>query len=149
MKNFNVFFWMLISSGLLLFSCNSEQEEQIKPERQVPASVEAKLQDLGFNTTEGLFKVEDGYIVEGDIFLSAEALDHMHSAQQLPLASEEQYHTNNLVNGTPRVISVYVDTKFQPKYFEATDAALARYNDEDLNLVFQRVNSSAGADIVI
>lgn len=149
MRKFNAFSCMLLASCLAFSSCNNDLEEQIEPDAKVSASVIAKLQTLGFHTEEGLFKVEDGYVVEGDIFLSEETLNKMGEGSQLSIASEEQYHTDNLVSGTPRVINVYVDTKFKPKYFEATDAALARYNSENLNLSFQRVTSASGADIVI
>lgn len=150
MRKINAICWMLLASGLFFSSCQQESEEQIEPTAQkVPDLVVSQLQDLGFHTDDGLFKVEDGYVVEGDIFLSEESLASMHAAKKLPLASEEQYHTDHLVAGSPRVITVYVDSKFKPKYFDATDAALERYNNEDLGLTFQRVNSALGADIRI
>lgn len=150
MRKINSFCWMLLASGLLFSACQSDQEEQIQPNaQQVPDVVISQLKDLGFHTDDGLFKVEDGYVVEGDIFLSEESLKDLHAAQKLPLASEEQYHTDYLVTGAPRVITVYVDSKFKSKYFEATDAALERYNNEGLGLNFQRVSSASGADIRI
>ena len=149
MKKLNTFLWALFASGFIFFSCNNDQEEQVVSHPEVSSEVKAKLNDLGFRTEEGLHKVEEGYIVEGDIFLSEEALLNMVASSQVPLASEEQYHTDNVVAGMPRVIKVYVDSKFKDKYFVATDAALERYNSEGLGMTFKRVSNSQEADIII
>lgn len=149
MKKINSFSWMLVASGLFLFSCNNDQEKQVVPDTEVSAKVISQLQNLGFRTTEGLHKVEDGYVVENDIFLSEQDLQNLVVSGNIPLASEEQYSTHNLVTGMPRVIRVYVDSKFKEKYFLATDAALDRYNNEGLEMTFQRVSKANQADIVI
>lgn len=137
---------------LLTFTvgCESETEEQT-PDFAVSPEVEAKIADLGFFTGEGLYKVDGGYIVEHDIFISDQRLAEMDAGKAHGLSSEEQYHTNNLV-AVPaggRTISVYVSPRFSPKTFDAVDIALQRYNDEDLALSFVRTGSATGADISI
>ncbi|MEL7148237.1 MAG: M57 family metalloprotease, partial [Bacteroidota bacterium] len=61
--------------------------------------------------------------------------------------NSEHYSTTNLVTSTPRVINVFVN--MPSLYQNATDIAIARYNAESLDLTFQRVTSSSGADITI
>ncbi|ELR73502.1 protease B [Fulvivirga imtechensis AK7] len=123
------------------------EQESVAPEKE-PVSPETlnKLASLGFKTTD-VFKYNGSLVVEGDIVIAESRLDEMRPANIL--AIEEQYHTDNLVTGMPRVIKVFVSTSFSSKYFNATDAAIARYNAEGLNLTFQRVTSSSGADIAI
>jgi hypothetical protein len=134
--------------SLLLTNCAPEPEEPL-PNHQVPDEVLSQLDALGFHTQEGTFKVEGGYIVENDIFLSKERLAEMTAGKALGIASEEQYHTDNLVTGMPRTILVWVSTSFSSKYFSATDAAIARYNAENLGLSFQRTTTQSQADIQI
>lgn len=129
---------------MFLISCD---QENLAPEKE-PVSPETldKLAALGFKTDD-VFKYNGSLIIEGDIIIDENELDGMKAANIVAL--EEQYHTDNLVSGMPRVIKVYVSTSFSSKYFNATDAAIARYNAEGLNLTFQRVTSSTGADMKI
>lgn len=137
---------LAIGMALCLFvSCN--EQEDVAPEKEAisPETI-AKLNALGFKT-DNAFQYNGSLIVEGDIVLSEADLDRMKPSNIL--AVEEQYHTDNLVSSLPRTIDVYVSTSFSSKYFTAVDAAIARYNNESLNLTFQRVTSSSGADMVI
>jgi hypothetical protein len=126
--------------------CQTETEE-VTPDGTVSPEVTAHLQDAGYFTNTGLFKVEGGVIVEGDIFISDTDLAAQRSAEVLGLPTPEHYSTTNLVGGLPRVIRVHVSTSFNSNYFNATDAAIARYNAENLGLTFQRVTNSSQADI--
>ncbi len=129
-----------------LFSCQSEQEESVIRQGEVPTAVLDQLNALGFNTIDiEVKKIETGYIVEGDILLTEDQIMHLSPGKLAP--TEEYYHTDNLVTGLPRAVSVFVN--MPQLYRDATDIALARYNAENLNLTFQRVGSSAGANIVI
>ncbi|MBL6448994.1 protease B [Fulvivirga sp. 29W222] len=129
----------------LLVSCS--EQENVAPEKEAisPESI-AKLNALGFKT-DNAFKYNGSLVVEGDIVLNEADLNHMKPSNIV--AIEEQYHTDNLVSSLPRTIDVYVSTSFSSKYFTAVDAAITRYNSENLNLTFQRVTSSSGADIAI
>jgi hypothetical protein len=132
----------------LQLGCETAPEEQT-PDASVSPEVEAKLAELGFLTQEGLFKVEGGYIVEHDIFIPEERLANMQAGDKLALPSEEQYSTNNLVTGLPRLIQVYVSPRMSTKVFQAVDDAIDRYNAEGLQLTFSRTSDAASADISI
>lgn len=129
---------------LLLASC--EQESTTPQKEPVSPETLSKIEALGFKTDDA-FKYNGYLVIENDIVLQEADLDRMKPSAKL--AVEEQYSTDNLVTGMPRVISVYLSTSFSSKYFTATDAAIARYNAEGLNMTFQRVSSSSGADISI
>lgn len=123
------------------------EQESVNPEKEaIPGEILSKLTNLGFKT-EGAFMYQGNIIVEGDIVLQESDLERMRPAGIV--AVEEQYHTDNLVTGMPRVINIHVSTSFSAKYFTATDDAIARYNAENLTLSFQRVTDAALADIKI
>lgn len=150
MKKVNLTAMFALLAGLFLFACSETPEEEVRPDGEVSPEVLNQLSQLGFNVNDnGAFKVNDGYIVEGDIFLSNADLQGQLNASLVPTPSEEQYRTTYMVAGLPRVINVYVSTSFNSNYFNATDAAIARYNAENLRLQFQRVTSQSSADISI
>lgn len=141
--------FMAVALVVTLWGCT--EEEGLSPQSNAPEAKEVsqevkdQILQLGFSD-QGIKAVDNGYIVEGDILLTADDLQQM----QLPVGvTEEHYRTTNTVTGLPRTITVYVSTSFQSQYFSATDAAIARYNAENLDLSFTRVTSSSGADIVI
>jgi hypothetical protein len=136
----------LLFTGII--SCSKNDPVSANLEQQgLSAELQAKITTLGFDPSEA-YAVEGGYIVEGDIFLSNEDLnkpiDLLHS---LVIAEEEQYHTTNLVTGTPRNITVRLTGNFNTNILNAVDNAIARYNNQNLSLTFSRVTS--GGDIVI
>lgn len=138
----------LLATGLLvssLVACEKNQDLQSQQEA-IGDEVLTKIYNLGFGTKDVL-KVEDGYLVEGDILITPEMLNSNPDRKMLRVANEEQYHTTNVVTGLPRVITVSVDSKLGSKYITATDAAIERYNAENLQITFQRVAS--GANIAI
>ncbi len=127
-------------------SCVREKgADGILPE--VPESIKAKIAQLGFST-EGVYAYEDGYIVEGDIFLRRQDLDaDLSAGPHLIIAKEEQYRTFNLVTGLPRTITISTTGSITTNISNAIDIAISRYNAENLLLTFQRVSS--GGNIVI
>jgi hypothetical protein len=125
-------------------------QEQAELTNEVPTDVIAQLQAAGFDTSEGLSKYHDGYLVEYDIFVTAKDLKNLSAPVNVSRnATEEHYRTYNLVTGNPRTLNVYMDASFDAYMQNAFDVALGRYNALALNLTFQRASSASGADIVI
>lgn len=130
----------LIAMGIAGCRLSDPMEEVQKD--GVSEAVKNQIKALGFSADDA-FATDGGYIVEGDIFLSEKDLaghTHEHS-QHLVIADEEQYHTFNLVTGLPRVIKVRT-TSTNTKLSQALDAAIARYNAENLTLTFLRVTTT-------
>ena len=134
----------LLIAGFAITSCKKDaaapQEEPIADETLT------KIHSHGFGTSN-VQRVEDGYLVEGDILLSEEFLNSMPGGNFLRIAETEQYRTTNLVSG-PRVITVSVSSQLPSSYIAATDEALARYNAQNLTLTFQRVSSGGNISLV-
>ncbi|MCW3467090.1 zinc-dependent metalloprotease [Chitinophaga nivalis] len=86
-------------------------------------------------------KTKEGYVVEGDILLTAENLASTASSLTLRIAGTEQYRTTNLVGSLPRVITVST-SGLPATYTAALDEAIARYNALNLRITFQRVGSN-------
>ena len=138
-------------AGLTVISCS--QEEPTAADLSVPDEITAQIAALGFDVdNQPPLSYDDGtnvgYVVEGDIFLTDQDLATMGEGH--PVASVEQYSTDNLVNANGgRTIDIYVSTSFGSTEFNAVDIAIQRYNTENLELTFRRVTSSSGADIVV
>ncbi|HUR11007.1 MAG TPA: M57 family metalloprotease [Flavitalea sp.] len=115
--------------------------------KEVTAEVLNKIADLGFSTS-GVAIHEDGYLVEGDIILTAAEMDRGRQKQILRVGSEEQYRTTNLVKGVPREITVSISSRLPSTYVAALDEALSRYNAQNLLLTFRRVSSGADISLV-
>jgi len=126
-----------------IFSCQTEDSLVSKNEPSNAAI--AKIAAMGFST-ENVQLVDDGYLVEGDILLSEADLDRTSQSPTLRIAEVEQYHTFELVCGT-RTITVSSSGSMTAAISSAIDAAIARYNAENLTLTFTRVAS--GGDINI
>lgn len=146
MKNYrlqtNVFLVLLMV--ITAYSCQQQSEPATPQLDDVPNEILDKIDALGFNSNE--VKLYDGTLfIEGDIAITLAELDRLKPDNGLPV--EEHYHTDNLVNGTPRTINVYVN--MPQRYKDATAIAISRYNSESLNLTFQQVSSSSSADITI
>jgi hypothetical protein len=102
---------------------------------------------MGFGNND-LKAVDGGYVVEGDIFLSSEALASATSPSTLRVGNDEQYRTTNLVTGLPRVLTVSLSTQFPAAYVTAIDEAIRRYNAASLRLTFRRITSGT-ADLPV
>lgn len=134
----------------MLFSCQKEEKQQPAATTNLTAEdVIAKLKSAGFDTSEGLMKYKDGYLVEHDIYFTLEQISKLEALDENDKPKVEHYRTNNLVTGGPRTLNVYMDAGFGSFMQNAFDVAIARYNSQHLSLTFQRVTSSAGAHISI
>jgi hypothetical protein len=139
-----IFSWVIIFTLILGISCQTE--ENVAPANEVSSEAIAAIQALGFSTNE-VQRLEDGYLVEGDIVLHDHDFDRGTNKSILRVAKSEQYRTTNLV-ASPRVITVSVASTLGTAYIQAADEAIARYNAESLTLSFQRVTSGADIQIV-
>lgn len=97
-------------------------------------------------------KTPEGYLIEGDILLTTAQLQELVGVtpNELVVASEEHYRTTNVVSvptSGQRIITVRLGSGFPSYYSTGLDQALARYNNLNLRIRFQRVTS--GGNIVI
>lgn len=94
----------------------------------------------------GVQKIDEGYLVEGDIILTEEDLQGHGDYTTLRIAETEQYRTTNLVTGLPRTITVSIDTRLTdvPGYSQAFAEFIARYNSENLLITLLSAGSSGG-----
>ena len=134
----------LLIAGFAITSCKKETKETAPDE--ISQEVLAQIKDLGFSTA-GVQKVDEGYLVEGDIILTPGNLSERPTSPSLRIAEVEQYNTFNLVTGLPRNITVSSSGNVNASVSSAIDAAIARYNAVNLQLTFTRVAS--GGDINI
>ncbi|MGB3181937.1 MAG: M57 family metalloprotease [Cyclobacteriaceae bacterium] len=139
----------LVAAGCMaLFSC-SEEAENVTP-YELPSDVLSQIEQAGFST-EGAMAFENGYLVEGDIYLTGADLQNMGPGQTV--AAVEQYSTNNLVstNGN-RVITMYAkqggNSGYSAGMIAGLDEAISRYNAMNLSISFQRI-STDNADITM
>lgn len=134
--------------ALVVFSC--QKADLSLSSQEVPQNVIDQLMVMGFNP-DGIEVVEEGYRIERDIIITEEFLRNPPRIHRVPNA--EQYSTNNLVStGGSRTITIYAPTGrrgFSSGMIAGLDEAIARYNSENLEIDFQRVNSSNGADITM
>src|SRR6185369_11263399 len=106
MKKFTTFLSILLVGAF--YSCQNREDATSLP---VPDEVRSQLISQGFDVVNHVpIKVDQGYLVEGDIYLTPADLASMKPKQRVPVA--EQYSTNQLVTGTPHVVKVYMPTTF-------------------------------------
>jgi hypothetical protein len=122
-----------------ILSCQSD--ETLASETEVSQDALAKIAGMGFST-ENVQRVDGAYLVEGDILLHEHDLHHGHEHKSLRIAEVEQYSTFNLVKSLPRTVTVSVSGNVSTAFSNAVNAALARYNAENLGLTFQRVSNN-------
>lgn len=136
----------VLAIGLLAPACKKQVKDS--PESEIPQSVIDRVAELGF-ATGGIVKEGNGYIVEGDIYLSPEQLSQgVPTTKELVIANEEHYRTTNVVTGTPRTITVSLSSG-APSYFStALNTAISRYNALGLTLTFSRVSSGGNINVV-
>jgi hypothetical protein len=137
----------IAAAGCLVASCSREDMTENKAE--LSQETLSKISALGFSVAD--VQVVDGnYLVEGDILLSPSDLDQKPTSPRLRIAEVEQYHTFNLVTGTPRTITVTTSgSNITTGLSNAINNAIARYNAENLGLTFVRGGSSGGGNINI
>ena len=144
MKQLSLTLATLLLLSFSFYSCTNT--DTLNPENTLSNEILEKISALGFST-DGATEVDGGYLVEGDIFLSVSDLNS--TPREFKVPNEEQYHTFNLVTGTPREIGVYLDRKISSPVAAGTQAAIARYNAEELNITFALVSRRKDADIII
>ncbi|QHL88857.1 protease [Nibribacter ruber] len=126
---------------VLGFSSCSTDEEAVVDKASVSKETLAKIYEMGFGTTD-VKAVEGGYLVEGDILLTDAQLNAQHDQKFLRVGETEQYRTTNLVNaGTGRTITLSIDPSLPSTYVTALDAAIARYNAQNLLIKMTRISS--------
>jgi hypothetical protein len=159
----NVVVLALVAS--ITFMACSDQSETL-PQDEVSDAVKSQLINLGFDVDDiAPIIFEDGYLVEGDIYLTDETMAEMGQGNRIPTV--EQYRTTNLVNaGGGRNITIYAPEEgsggggkgkkgggggdgYSPAMIAGLDEAISRYNAQNLSISFTRVTSSTGADIVM
>lgn len=141
---------LAVSAAACLFtSCKKDVRDV--PQEEVSPSVIAQIKSLGFNT-DGVQKIAEGYLVEGDIVLTANDLVSMSQSHELIYANEEHYRTTNLVNpSTYPTIKVALNnssSSHQAVFSAALDEAIRRFNAESLTIKFSRVSSGANTTVV-
>lgn len=161
MKKIYYAFFLLIA---ILSACKKDQIT-IENKTQISNDIIQKLKTAGFDTSEGFSKYKNGYLVEGDIFMTEDDVNNLSNKSRvsLPITLDiknnilqskdplSHYRANNIINlnSSRRTINIYIEPGFTTYIENSLDAALARYNDLDLSLNFNRISSSVGADIVI
>ncbi len=141
-----------VAALLLVLGLGScQQEPEVAQKTDIPQATLDKIYDMGFGTKD-VQRVDNGYLVEGDIFLSEASLNEKHDAKFLRVGGTEQYRTTNLVtpgasSTAPRIITISVSSRLPASYIQGTDVAIARYNAENLLIKFQRVAS--GGNILL
>lgn len=130
-----------LCTATLFLSC---QEDNGKTSTEVSQEVLDQIWKLGYSNVD-VIKIDEGYLVEGDIILTEENLHGHGDYTTLRIAETEQYRTTNQVNA-PRTITISVDPNLTALagYSAAVDEMIARYNTENLELTFVRVGSSGG-----
>ena len=133
----------LVIAGITITSCKKEVKDPAQ--EQISQETLTKIYNHGFGTSN-VAKIEEGYLVEGDIILTEEFLNSTPGGNFLRIANTEQYRTTNLVSG-PRTITVSLDSKLAAiaGYSQALTEMVNRYNAQNLTLDFSIVGS--GGDI--
>jgi hypothetical protein len=140
---------------LLTVSIISCQKNASSPTSQNGLSQDERslIVNAGFNGNWAERTSDGNYLIEGDILLTSAQLHEMAgqgSTNELIFPSEEHYRTTNIVS-TPssgqRIITVSLGSGFPSYYSTGLDQALARYNNLNLKIHFQRVTSGANISI--
>lgn len=131
-------------ASLTMIGCKKNDIQPVQNE--ISQETISKIYNQGFGTSN-VQKIDEGYLVEGDIILTEEFLNSKPGGNFLRIANTEQYRTTLLVTGLPRSITIALDSKLKAKagYNEALAEVARRYNAEGLRITMSVVSS--GADI--
>jgi len=134
--------------AIIFTACTKDVKETVQPD--VSEQTLAQIKSLGFGT-ENVQKIDEGYLVEGDIILTENNLSNRPTSPYLIVAQEEQYNTFNLVSvpkhPTVKIALSNSSSAHEAAFSAALDNSIARYNAENLQITFQRVTT--GADITV
>jgi len=146
MKKLNLISFALMGMIAISFwSCQKKETATIVDPDEISATTKSQIKALGFSSDD-VRKVEGGYLVEGDIVLTAENLQGKTDNKLLTIAETEQYRTTNLVTGLPRVITISV-TNLPTVYSTAVNTMITRYNALGLRITFQRASTGTTGNI--
>jgi Dual-action HEIGH metallo-peptidase len=134
-----------VLSMVVFVSCQKDLD--LKKQDLISQETLSKIHQLGFGT-KNVQKIEEGYLVEGDIVLTEAMLNNKAERKLIRVGAEEQYHTTNLVTGLPRVITLSISSRLPSSYVTALDEVISRYNAQNLRITFSRVSSGADISIV-
>ena len=143
MKHMTKILAMLFLTGMVtLTACKKDLKTSGE---EISQAVKDQIYAAGFGTSN-IQKIDEGYLVEGDIILTPEYLNSNVANLTLRTAGEEQYHTTNLVTGLPRAISLSLSSKLAARagYNQALAVVRDRYNAENLSLTFSIVSPGTG-----
>jgi len=150
---------------ITIFSCKKDQII-VENKTELTGDIIQKLKAAGFDTSEGLSRVENGYMVEYDIFIPDTAINGLNksTAIKIPLSLKNaniklqtkdpisHYRSiNQLITSWSyqRNIQVFIDPAFGAYLQNALDQALQRYNALDLSIIFTRTTNASASDISI
>lgn len=140
----------LIFLGFLVIffidSCKKQSTNAPNPNSKVPDDVLSAINKMGFNSND-VHAFNNGYIVEGDIFIPKESLGKTINSANLIIAKTEQYQTFNLVKNLPRTVTISI-SNLPTVYVTAASNAVDRYNALNLNIKFQVVSSGGAIQII-
>jgi len=141
---------LAIASAVAIVFASCKKDVKDAPE-EISQDVISQVRSLGFSTND-IQKVDEGYLVEGDIILTPEDLSSAApTTPEMIIGNEEHYRTNNLVNPstypTIKVALSSSSSSHSAAFTAALDEAIRRYNAENLRIRFQRVSS--GQNITI
>lgn len=146
MKTFFKASLCILACSFIFICCNKEHEQE-KPKDQISQDIIAQIKAQGFSTSE-IRRVQNGYVVEGDIFLPDNSFSKKPASPSILIAKAEQYRTwNQIVTSAHREITISV-TNLPAAYAAAADEAIGRYNNLGLRLSFRRVASGGQIDII-
>lgn len=132
--------------SLMAISCAKESLTDSASATTISSGTLAKIGTLGFDANK-VVKVDEGYLVEGDILLTDADLDQKATSPEMIIGDDEHYRTTNLVTGLPRTIKV-TTSNLPTVYTTACQDAIARYNALNLQLHFTFVSSGANITLI-
>ncbi|ASZ13590.1 zinc-dependent metalloprotease [Chitinophaga pendula] len=142
-------------AGAMFTACKKDNRPASSPNTPINNLSKAeniRILEAGFNPSNA-FKQGNGYVVEGDVFLTAAQLDAMAAdivALKQRKPGTEQYRTKYVVTRLPRVLKIAVDAGGSDSLFKVcVQKAIDRYNAVGLQLSMQRVDKSVSNDILV
>ena len=175
MKKLIYVFLFFGAIGFGLFSCQKASLD-VENKSSIPQSVIDQLMHLGFNP-DGIERVDNGYRIERDIIITEEFLksdvhfDHLPNTEQYRTNNLVSTGGNRTITvyidappagGSGSVISQGRGngngngngggpggggTQFDQTYADALADALGRFNSENLEITFERIDNKNAADI--
>jgi hypothetical protein len=134
---------------IVLFS-SCEPTSEVSP-AEIPANILAQLAGANFNTRgvkAQCFQGKKGYVVEGDIFLTPQAINELGNEDRI--LDTDQYYSTNLVSvhSSQRVLKIRISPRLGAQGHEALDTLIKMYNSLNLAISLQEA-SKEKADIEI